>query len=758
MTLKRLLLLASVLLCVSYPLARSQPTDPAILTIEELYQNLPSLIGQQVKVMGFYTIPNDSKLISSYLDYLNRRKIPLGTLVFINGLVPDSLYWRGGFIGVTGVVSVAPNPHPNSLADSIEVTITASSYEYYLPGRFEPASPGIKVWDTGGLLEDREAMAGCDSCKFAILMSGGISDADNNPGFWEDIEALYKYKTDPAGGNYCPENVMVLYFEGNSGDPAAIPDAAVDSCTKSRIEAAHKEISRRIADCQRAGKDATVQKMVSNHGADDDGMCTLGNETLSPAELRALQQPLIDSCCDFMFDEFTQCYGGDFVDSLKGLDAKSKTEIHINSAAGNGSCAWGDDSGSPYLMEKIRQLRDSASYEDAVKAAKDKYKEYLDAARAETDSLIHELDSLIALLPPGDTLRVRLDSIRQGLVNDRNDLDDSINDGSPSWVRYIFKQYCEWKKIVVPPGGQFKLKFKGSGGCGNVSVYKENADGSKTRVKVWNWNLPGSAGYSPGNDTRVINADLTGTGIYWIHNDNGAFEVTVDALKDQTLPESASNIPSFAGFSLGGTDNSPLEFGNIVSPGMSIPNIELVPLNLQSVPRMIGPCGGVNGLVVTFNSQPNPWWGDMELTFVPYQVIQPGALLIQCPSAQFPSHNIPISPGMAPFTVHLGAIPTGMQQLQLVSQGGMCMMLDSWGMRSLLPTFPEYLCGDADGNNLITISDVVYLINYIFAGGPAPNPVQSGDADCNGIVTISDAVYLINFVFAGGPAPCSACK
>ncbi|MCC6962918.1 MAG: hypothetical protein IT585_06675, partial [candidate division Zixibacteria bacterium] len=48
--------------------------------------------------------------------------------------------------------------------------------------------------------------------------------------------------------------------------------------------------------------------------------------------------------------------------------------------------------------------------------------------------------------------------------------------------------------------------------------------------------------------------------------------------------------------------------------------------------------------------------------------------------------------------------------------------------------------------------------NYIFAGGPAPNPLLAGDADCTGAVSISDAVYLINYIFAGGPAPCEACS
>ncbi len=67
-------------------------------------------------------------------------------------------------------------------------------------------------------------------------------------------------------------------------------------------------------------------------------------------------------------------------------------------------------------------------------------------------------------------------------------------------------------------------------------------------------------------------------------------------------------------------------------------------------------------------------------------------------------------------------------------------------------------CGDANGSGAISISDVVYLINYIFSGGPAPNPVFSADANCSGGVNISDAVYLINYIFTGGAAPCASCQ
>lgn len=67
------------------------------------------------------------------------------------------------------------------------------------------------------------------------------------------------------------------------------------------------------------------------------------------------------------------------------------------------------------------------------------------------------------------------------------------------------------------------------------------------------------------------------------------------------------------------------------------------------------------------------------------------------------------------------------------------------------------LCGDVNRSEGVDIDDVVYLINYIFAGGPAPDPSESGDVDCSGAVDIDDVVYLIAYIFSGGPEPCADC-
>ena len=67
----------------------------------------------------------------------------------------------------------------------------------------------------------------------------------------------------------------------------------------------------------------------------------------------------------------------------------------------------------------------------------------------------------------------------------------------------------------------------------------------------------------------------------------------------------------------------------------------------------------------------------------------------------------------------------------------------------------QFLRGDANSDKKVSVSDVVYIINYLFKGGLAPLPAPIvGDANCDGKVSVSDVVYLINYLFKGGPLPC----
>jgi hypothetical protein len=66
----------------------------------------------------------------------------------------------------------------------------------------------------------------------------------------------------------------------------------------------------------------------------------------------------------------------------------------------------------------------------------------------------------------------------------------------------------------------------------------------------------------------------------------------------------------------------------------------------------------------------------------------------------------------------------------------------------------EAICGDVNFTGSVDIDDVVYLIAYIFSGGPEPVPYGSGDANCSETVDIDDVVWLITYIFSGGLEPC----
>ncbi len=68
-----------------------------------------------------------------------------------------------------------------------------------------------------------------------------------------------------------------------------------------------------------------------------------------------------------------------------------------------------------------------------------------------------------------------------------------------------------------------------------------------------------------------------------------------------------------------------------------------------------------------------------------------------------------------------------------------------------------YSCGDATAEGSVDVGDAVFLINYIFKGGPGPDPVCFGDVNGDGRCNVGDPVYLIAHIFKGGPEPITPC-
>ncbi len=63
------------------------------------------------------------------------------------------------------------------------------------------------------------------------------------------------------------------------------------------------------------------------------------------------------------------------------------------------------------------------------------------------------------------------------------------------------------------------------------------------------------------------------------------------------------------------------------------------------------------------------------------------------------------------------------------------------------------VCGDVNQNGSINILDVSSLINYLYRGGSAPDPISIMDVNNSGETNIIDVSYIINYLYKSGPAP-----
>lgn len=61
--------------------------------------------------------------------------------------------------------------------------------------------------------------------------------------------------------------------------------------------------------------------------------------------------------------------------------------------------------------------------------------------------------------------------------------------------------------------------------------------------------------------------------------------------------------------------------------------------------------------------------------------------------------------------------------------------------------FFGHLSGDVDNSGNVDVSDITYLVDFLFGGGPAPRILEQADLDHSGVVDISDLAALVEILF-----------
>lgn len=63
------------------------------------------------------------------------------------------------------------------------------------------------------------------------------------------------------------------------------------------------------------------------------------------------------------------------------------------------------------------------------------------------------------------------------------------------------------------------------------------------------------------------------------------------------------------------------------------------------------------------------------------------------------------------------------------------------------------LRGDVSNDGDVLIDDLLFIVDFVFKGGPPPDCFGEGDANDDGGINVADLSYLVNYLFKSGPAP-----
>ena len=68
--------------------------------------------------------------------------------------------------------------------------------------------------------------------------------------------------------------------------------------------------------------------------------------------------------------------------------------------------------------------------------------------------------------------------------------------------------------------------------------------------------------------------------------------------------------------------------------------------------------------------------------------------------------------------------------------------------------------GDGNQDAQLNIADAIFLLGYLFGGGPAPACLDSADSNDDGKLDVADAISLLGYLFGGAqtlPPPFETC-
>lgn len=129
--------------------------------------------------------------------------------------------------------------------------------------------------------------------------------------------------------------------------------------------------------------------------------------------------------------------------------------------------------------------------------------------------------------------------------------------------------------------------------------------------------------------------------------------------------------------------------------------------------------------------------GDLDVAGLePGEVSRPARLDLRGPGeGSLASRGAPITSAI---TVQGNTFATAIRDLEIVAR---------------IVDFPPFKRSDANSDGRVDISDVLFILGYLFLGSDAPACLDSADTDDNGRLEITDGLAIFEFLFFGNAVP-----
>jgi hypothetical protein len=555
-------------------------------------------------------------------------------------------------------------------------------------------------------------------CLYAVLISGGINEDWNYRTYASNLEDMYQVLQNCG---FPATQIFVYYADGSDLDlDNADGDSNRHTGTSEVTGAANEEnISAKLEDlCSTLDPDRDVVFVYgTNHGEDNSGLCLWddegfgldNNEIIRPTELSSYTA---DCQVRRLFFVLDQCYSGEFLEPLSD-NHHSRSAVYV-------SCAEDEVSWGRY---------------------------YLDAW------LLHDLaTTTMNNMHPAGPWGFQTPGMAEGTQGIGN-----------TRICFCWEPFMEHVRAEMM-GLEFHIWWPLILDRTDTSHYYLNPSGVSRAVY-------GSA-FDPGDGLLEIPMEMLELNLYENHSAFGPYRIIESPIENSTgitkALQTGSQYPAESFFDVYLevlTETSPLGILVTKEPLRLSATVDtLFPLDTMYVAQD-------TVMLYQINSQEGPPVGRIVgAGYVPRQkfdgtVISPSNYMIFGNIGDILTASVSAEPPPPYWYQVYGPGQTtgsGMWMWQVDTSGEYrVVILNAPPTYTLAQSgaFAVKICvskpGDATGDGIVNVADVIHIINYLFTSGPAPSPLCRGDDNADGEVNIADVVYTINYLFTGGPEPLS---